>query len=521
MPNSSKIGNRLVLHNSFSQIDRIILFSSFEYAFLLIKNNETIGFPPNFRVLSGVPANGSDPVAATGTFLCLVSPDVDNWTECPDRKYLTPFDKKKKEKAKQSRKHGTSETGKADKDSRALGELPNLYARIFYIQLEVAFDMQIKQNGNENQAFYLPPTPPPPPRPTPLPYPDPTQEEILRAQAKLGNIYILNLNYQKPTKSKYEGKKEKLVPGFPNEMLHVTHSPEEKNKAFAKLPSIEVEEIQFLHIFINTVYYQHFGSLPIIYMKTKISREECILIISSFIYENDKSNCSPVDYGICDVLAYSRARILLYEIEVEVGNTKREKKGTPNLSAVRQGEILSDSRSKEIQGRENGNKGPKDLELYPKSNGKISKEGINESAMSEKRETDDILMEESEEEIKARIAEWVAISFSRGSPHPEIEHALADSLLRLPMKKPSLENELDPKQSLFYKLDVQETYPLLIQKGTDKTVQRKEYMNPKLNQKNFGLCKSEKGKKKHQTRSLYLLLLLLSRFSRVRLCVTP
>lgn len=36
--------------------------------------------------------------------------------------------------------------------------------------------------------------------------------------------------------------------------------------------------------------------------------------------------------------------------------------------------------------------------------------------------------------------------------------------------------------------------------GTDKTVQRKEYMNPKLNQKNFGLCKSEKGKKKHQTR---------------------
>ena len=35
-------------------------------------------------VLSGVPANGPDPAAATGTFLFLVSPDVDNWPECPD-----------------------------------------------------------------------------------------------------------------------------------------------------------------------------------------------------------------------------------------------------------------------------------------------------------------------------------------------------------------------------------------------------------------------------------------------------
>ena len=58
----------------------------------------------------------------------------------------------------------------------------------------------------------------------------------------------------------------------------------------------------------------------------------------------------------------------------------REKKGTPNLSAVRQWEILSDSRSKEIQGRENGKKGPKDLELYPKSNGKISK-GIRQESV--------------------------------------------------------------------------------------------------------------------------------------------
>ena len=44
------------------------------------------------------------------------------------------------------------------------------------------------------------------------------------------------------------------------------------------------------------------------------------------------------------------------------------------MSAVRQGEILSDSRSKEIQGREHGKKGPKDLELYPKSNGKSLKD---------------------------------------------------------------------------------------------------------------------------------------------------
>lgn len=33
-------------------------------------------------------------------------------------------------------------------------------------------------------------------------------------------------------------------------------------------------------------------------------------------------------------------------------------------------------------------------------------EGINESAMSEKRETDDILMDESEEEIKAKEEEF-------------------------------------------------------------------------------------------------------------------
>lgn len=67
--------------------------------------------------------------------------------------------------------------------------------------------------------------------------------------------------------------------------------------------------------------------------------------------------------------------------QVGVSSTKGEKEGTPNLSALRQGDILQDSRSKKkFKAEKMGEKGPKGLELYPKSNEKISK-GIRQESV--------------------------------------------------------------------------------------------------------------------------------------------